>query len=315
MSELETPPHSWPKNFTDRLTAPTPRFTAVLRALTSGAMRGSLADADRIPIVRDGALPQPRSDELAVTWVGHASFVITIGGKTILTDPVWSASIPSIRRITPVGVAWSHLPPIDAVVISHNHYDHLDAATIKRLDRDTPIFAPAGLGRWFTKRGFRDVTDLDWYSETKLDDLEIAFVPAHHWSRRTPFDTCESLWGGWVLTSADHRVYFAGDTGYGHFFHDIGVQYPDIDVALLPIGAYTPRWFLRAWHMNPEEAVQACADLGAQRMGTMHWGTFVLSGEPVLEPLMRARAAWERAGNDRADLWDFAIGASHLLPR
>ncbi len=200
-------------------------------------------------------------------------------------------------RVTPVGLAWEALPRVDAVVISHNHYDHLDAPTLRRLPRDTPMFVPAGLGRWFHRRRFTRVTELDWWEAAELDGVRFDFVPAHHWSKRTLTDTCRSLWGGWVLTAPDgHRVHFAGDTGYGHCFSRIGRRYPGIDLTLMPIGAYDPRWWLADVHCDPEEAVRAAQDLGARHMAPMHWGTFVLSAEPVLEPLIRVRAAWEAAG-------------------
>jgi L-ascorbate metabolism protein UlaG (beta-lactamase superfamily) len=252
---------------------------------------------------------------VAVTWAGHASWVVRIGGLTVLTDPVWSRRILGTpARVTPVGVPWSALPRVDAVVISHNHYDHLDAPTLRRLPRDTPVLAPAGLGRWFHRRRFNRVTELDWWEATELNGVRFDFVPAHHWSKRTLTDTCRTLWGGWVLTAPDgRRVYFAGDTGYGHWFARIGRRYPGIDLALLPIGAYDPRWWLRDVHCDPEEAVRAAQDVGARRMAPMHWGTFVLSAEPVLEPLTRVRTAWQRAGLPREHLWDLPVGGSRVL--
>lgn len=158
------------------------------------------------------------------------------------------------------------------------------------------------------------MTELDWWEAAELDGVRFDFVPAHHWSKRTLLDTCRSLWGGWVMTDrAGHRVYFAGDTGYGHWFAEIGRRYPGIDLALLPIGAYDPRWWLSDVHTDPEEAVRAHQDLGARRMAPMHWATFVLSSEPVLEPLARVRTAWEKAGLPREDLWDLPIGGSRVL--
>lgn len=305
---------TWPASFADRLTAPLPGWREVVRAGREGAFRSDVADAARIPVRHDG-LPCVGARQTAVTWVGHATYVIQIGGLVVLTDPVWSSRIPGVRaRLTPPGVAWTELPRVDAVVISHNHYDHLDARTVGRLPRETPVFIPGGLGRWFRRRGFRRVTELDWWESAVYRGVRFDLTPAHHWSRRTLTDTCRALWGGWILTEeSGTRVYFAGDTAYGHWFGEIGARYPGIDVALLPVGAYAPRWFMAGTHMDPGEAVRAHRDLRATRMATMHWGTFVLSAEPVLEPLELTRAAWEAAGGAREDLWDLAIGESRVL--
>ncbi|MEU7896603.1 MBL fold metallo-hydrolase [Nonomuraea sp. NPDC049152] len=297
-----------PATFVDRLTAPLPAFRELLSVTWHGGLRTNIGDIDQIPVLRGGP---PQTTGTVVTWVGHATFLLRVNGLTILTDPVWSRKIPGVRqRLTPPGVAWSDLPRIDAVVISHNHYDHLDAPTIRRLPRSTPMFVPANLGRWFTRRGFRDVTELDWWESATLDGVSFDFVPAHHWSRRTPWDTCRSLWGGWVI---DKSIYFAGDTAYGPRLAEIGEHFPYLDLALMPVGAYEPRWFTKDNHVNPAEAVQACVDVGARRMATMHWGTFVLSGEPLLEPVRLARAEWEARGLPPADLWDLAVGESRLL--
>ncbi|MDI3385322.1 MBL fold metallo-hydrolase [Streptomyces sp. B-S-A8] len=308
----------WPRSFADRLTAPLPGVKALARFAREGATRPDakgLADIPLLPF-EPGPLPRPTATDLAVTWVGHASWVVGIGGLTVLTDPVWSRRILGIpARITPAGVAWPALPRIDAVVISHNHYDHLDAPTLKRLPRDTPLFVPAGLGRWFRRRRFTCVTELDWWEAVQLAGVRFDFVPAHHWSKRTLTDTCRSLWGGWVLTDqgTGRTLYFAGDTGYGRWFTEIGRRHPGIDLALLPIGAYDPRWWLSDVHCDPEEAVRAVTDLGAARLAPMHWATFLLSAEPVLEPLGRVRRAWAEAGRRREDLWDLGVGASRVF--
>ncbi|MEU0127918.1 MBL fold metallo-hydrolase [Streptomyces sp. NPDC006289] len=313
LGELRT----WPRTFADRLTAPLPGVRGMTRLARERAMRPNaegLRGIHRLPYA-PRPLPDAGPDTTAVTWAGHASWIIRIGGLTVLTDPVWSRRILGTpARITPAGVRWEELPTVDAVLISHNHYDHLDAPTLRRLPRDTPLLVPAGLGRWCRRRRFTCVTELDWWESVELGGVRFDFVPSHHWSKRTLLDTCRSLWGGWVLGDAQgRRLYFAGDTGYGHWFKEIGRRYPGLDLAMLPIGAYEPRWWLSDVHTDPEEAVQAYGDLGARAMAPMHWATFLLSAEPVLEPLTRLRTAWQRAGYPRADLWDLPVGGSRLL--
>lgn len=313
LGELRT----WPRTFADRLTAPLPGVRGMTRLARERALRPNaegLRGIHRLPYAPQ-PLPAVDTDTLAVTWAGHASWIVRIGGLTVLTDPVWSRRILGTpARITPVGVPWEELPHIDAVLISHNHYDHLDAPTLRRLPRDTPLLVPAGLGRWCRRRRFTCVTELDWWESVELGGVRFDFVPSHHWSKRTLLDTCRSLWGGWVIGDGrGRRLYFAGDTGYGHWFEEIGRRYPGLDLAILPIGAYEPRWWLSDVHTDPEEAVQAYEDLGARAMAPMHWATFVLSAEPVLEPLTRLRTAWQRAGHPRADLWDLPVGGSRVL--
>ncbi|NUR90118.1 MAG: MBL fold metallo-hydrolase [Nonomuraea sp.] len=300
---------NWPDSFRDRLTAPLPEFRELLSVAWHGGFRPDIGDADQIPVLRNGGLPRATTGQTMVTWVGHSTFVLQVGGLTILTDPVWSRRIPGVRqRLTPPGVAWSDLPRIDAVVISHNHYDHLDAPTIRRLPRDTALFVPARLKPWFTRRGFRRVVELDWWESATLGGVSFDFVPAHHWSRRTAWDTCKTLWGGWVINPS---IYFAGDTGYGERLAQIGAQYAGgLDLALMPVGAYEPHWFMKNSHVNPAEAIRGAAEAGARRMATMHWGTFVLSAEPLLAPIEQPRVAWHDSGLPADDLWDLAIGES-----
>jgi L-ascorbate metabolism protein UlaG (beta-lactamase superfamily) len=306
---------NWPASFSDRLTAPLPRFADVWKVARSGGFRADTADVDKIPLALQPSLPIVDTGKVGVTWIGHASYALQIGGLTVLADPVFSRRIPAVRpRLTPPGVPLDGIGTVDAVVISHNHYDHLDAPTISRLPRHTPILAPAMLGAWFRRRSFKNVTELDWWESHTIGDVTFHFVPAHHWSRRGLIDSCRTLWGGWVLSAnGGPKVYFAGDTAYGHRFAEIAQHHPDIDLALMPVGAYEPRWFMCNVHMNPAEAVRACDDLGVRRMATMHWGTFLLSAEPLLAPVEEARAAWATAGRPREDLWDLAVGETRLL--
>ncbi len=301
----------WPRSFADRVTGGLPGPPQFLRLWREGGFAGATEGVSRIPVAARAPLPAA-GDRLA--WLGHASFLVWLGGRTVAVDPVLSERILGAgRRFTPPGL--DRLPPLDLLLISHNHYDHLDAPTVRTLPRQTPVVVPGGLGRWFRCRGFTAVTELDWWESVMFGTLEVTFVPAHHWSRRGLFDHCATLWGGWVLTApGGPSVYHAGDSAYGPFFAEIGSRHPGIDVAMLPVGAYAPRWFMRNMHMDPEEAVRAAYDVGAQMMVPMHWGTFWLSREPAMEPIERTRAAWAAVGRDRADLWDLAVGESCSLP-
>ncbi len=309
-AETSLPTRRWPASFTDRLTRPLPGPQQLLRLWREGSFAGDLEYVARIPVASPASMP---SGDAWLSWLGHASFLLRLGGCTVAVDPVLSQRILGAgQRLTPPGL--DRLPALDLLLISHNHYDHLDARTVRTLRRDIPVVVPAGLGRWFRHRSFTDVTELDWWESVRVGALEVSFVPAHHWSRRGLFDHCATLWGGWVLTEpSGRRVYHAGDSAYGPFFAEIGSRYPGIDAAMLPIGAYAPRWFMQTVHADPEEAVQAAQDVGAQVMVPMHWGTFRLSREPALEPIERTRTAWTAAGRDPADLWDLAVGESRPL--
>jgi len=191
------------------------------------------------------------------------------------------------------------MPPIHLVLISHNHYDHLDEATVRQLHRrfgDNLCFCiPMGLRRWFEKRGIHNLVELDWWQSTPLTDKnEVFCLPTQHFSGRTATDTNASLWCSWLLEMDGFRFYFGGDTGYGQVFRDIGELFAPIDLALLPIGAYDPRWFMAPVHVAPEEAVRIHQDIGARQSVAMHWGTFVLTDEPMDEPPRRLRLALER---------------------
>jgi L-ascorbate metabolism protein UlaG (beta-lactamase superfamily) len=276
-------------------------------------------DALGVPITPGAPLPEPAAGTLGVTWLGHASALLWVDGVTVLVDPVLSAGIPgAAKRLTPPGRAVDDLPALDAVLLSHDHYDHLDVRTLARLPRDTRVLAGLNTRRFLRARGFTDVTELDWWESVtfpgRSGPVSVEFVPARHWSRRTATDTCRRLWGGWVVTAPDGRaVYHAGDTATGPFLHRIAARHRRLEIAALPVGAYRPRSLLRSVHMDPTEAVRAAETLRARRMVPVHWGTFVLSGEPVLEPLEHTRREWRRTGRDRADLWDLPIGGSRIL--
>jgi L-ascorbate metabolism protein UlaG (beta-lactamase superfamily) len=239
----------------------------------------------RQPVALNGAAA-------AVTFIGHATFLIQTAAGNVLTDPMYSEraspfSMMGPRRVRPPAVAFDDLPPISTVLLSHNHYDHCDLPTLGRLARrDDPILVtPLGNGALARSAGLRRIEELDWWDEAKTAALPITLTPAHHFSARGPFDRNRALWGGFVLTVGGVRIYFAGDTAYAPFFRDVRARLGPIDLALLPIGAYEPRWFMRAVHMNPAEAVQAHLDLGAPESIGMHFGTFQLTTEGIDEPL------------------------------
>jgi len=240
-----------------------------------------------------------------LTWIGHATFLLQLGGLNILTDahltdrasPVWFAGP---KRVTPPAIELGDLPHIDAVVISHNHYDHLDRATVKRLARQAAgsprFFVPLGLKTWFAGAGIRDAMELDWWDAVDYKGLQFTLVPVQHWSARTLWDRDRTLWGGWVIEQPDFRFFFAGDTGYSPDFLNIGRRFGHVDLAAIPIGAYEPRWFMKVMHVNPEEAVQIHRDLRARYSVAMHWGTFILTDEPLDEPPYKLDAARRAAG-------------------
>lgn len=249
--------------------------------------------------------PRAPAAQLTITWVGHASLLVQLGGLNILTDPMWSMRASPVRFAGPKrwvepGIALDELPPLDIVVQSHNHYDHLDHVTVRRLADAQPHATwvlPLGLASFVHKRGVQEAVELDWWQERDLGDLRVAATPAMHFSSRTIGDRGNTLWCGFALSiPGGRRVYFAGDTGFHPEFGIIGERYGPFDAALLPIGAYEPRWFMRYLHMNPEEAVDAFRAVNARVMVPIHWGTFKLTDEAMDEPPKRARAAWLAAG-------------------
>lgn len=237
------------------------------------------------------------------TWIGHATFLVQLGGLNILTDPVMSKRTSPVQwagpgRVAPLGLTFDELPKIDVVLISHNHYDHLDEPTVRKLaKRDAPAFVvPLGLRKWFEKRRIAHVSELDWWQPTVVRGLRVHAVPAQHFSGRGAHDRNRTLWCGFVYEKNGQRHFFAGDTGYGPDFAAIGARFAPIDVAMIPIGAYNPRGLMRAVHVDPEEAVRIHQDVGSELSLGMHWGTFRLTLEPMDEPPVRLAAALDQAG-------------------
>jgi N-acyl-phosphatidylethanolamine-hydrolysing phospholipase D len=259
----------------------------------------------------------------SVTWVGHATLLMRIGGLNVLTDPHFSErasplSFAGPKRVVPAVPALNELPHIDAVVLSHNHYDHLDLDSVTRLAAQpggSPrFFVPLGLKDWFKRRGIEDVVELDWWESLQFKGLEIHFVPVQHWSRRTFTDENQTLWGGWVLRHPQLTFFFAGDAAYSRDFADIRAKFGGFDLAALPIGAYEPRWFMKIMHMDPAEAVQVHKDLNARQSVGMHWGTFEgLTDESLYEPPERLAQERRRAGLTERDFFVMKHGETRAL--
>jgi L-ascorbate metabolism protein UlaG (beta-lactamase superfamily) len=245
----------------------------------------------------DRALIHERSDLARLTWIGHASFLATLGGASVLIDPVFASHAGLLYgRYAPPGLALADLPPLAGVLVSHNHYDHFDSAAICRLPPNVPTVVPVGMGRAVRRLSRRTVVELDWWQAVPLGPLEITLVPARHWSRRRVFDTNRALWGGFVVRAGGTAVYHAGDTAAFDGFAEIGRRFPGLAAALLPVGGYDPAWFMEHYHLNPEHAGEAFLTLGARIMVPMHWGVFHLTDEPLAEPVERLRAWWDRCG-------------------
>ncbi|PAV26184.1 MBL fold metallo-hydrolase [Tamilnaduibacter salinus] len=262
------------------------------------------------PVEPDLELIQSNPEDVAVTWIGHATVLLQVAGTNVLTDPQFSDRASPLSFAGPPrhqrpGVALSELPRIDLVVISHNHYDHLDASSVRRLFQQEGgpprFFIPLGMGEWFrehiTDGDGAHLTAMDWWESREYDGFTIQFLPVQHWSSRTPWDQGEQLWGAWAVEHPDYSFFFGGDFGYSEDLRDIGQRTDGFDLAALPIGAYEPRWFMKAFHVNPEEAVQAHLDINARQSLGIHWGTFEgLTDEPLNEPPKELARARKRAG-------------------
>ena len=270
----------------------------------------------------------------AVTWIGHATVLVQLGGLNVLTDPIFSNRASPLSFIGPERAQkpglWLHeLPHIDLVLISHNHYDHLDDNSVRALARQAggpPLFVvPLGLRAWFAKRDITHVIELDWWQAHRLGDVEIVLTPVQHWSGRSLTDRMETLWGGYALFAPELHLFFAGDTGYSKDFADIRERFAErhsaaqgggFDIALLPIGGYAPRWFMQRQHVSPEEAVRIHRDLGAKASLGIHWGTFELTDESLDEPPRLLAQARQAQGVADSAFFTLAIGQTRrLTPR
>ncbi|MBW1916598.1 MAG: MBL fold metallo-hydrolase [Deltaproteobacteria bacterium] len=261
----------------------------------------------------------PNPGRIQVTWIGHSSFLIQVDGVNILTDPVFSDRASPLtfvgpRRVAPPGLSLAQLPPIQAVVISHNHYDHLDIRTVVSLGDKTQFFVPLGLARWFKKNDLHKVTELDWWHSASLGPIRVHCVPAQHFSMRSPFDANETLWSGWVLETASGKIFFSCDTGYCPDFKEIGRRLGPMRLSLIPIGGYMPRWFMRPMHVNPKEAVMIHQDVGSRQSIGMHWGTFKLTDEPMGEPPVFLQRALRQAKIPEDRFIVLRLGETRIFP-
>jgi N-acyl-phosphatidylethanolamine-hydrolysing phospholipase D len=287
-----------------------PAYDYTVLGRTVSLLRRSVQrDPDRgAPLTRmanDGAALRANGTHPTVTWIGHATLLVQLEGVNILTDPNWSESAGpwglGPRRLVPPGLALADLPPIHAVLVSHDHYDHLDLPTLMRLVRAhrPTVFAPLGVGAWLLERGVPDVVELDWWQEHRLRGLTFVATPAQHGSGRGLTDQNLRLWSSWAVLGPTRRFFFAGDTGYTPALAEIGRRLGPFDVAALPIGGYSAFTARHPNHVNPEEAVQLFADVGGGLLVPMHWGTFALNREPFREPPERLLAEARRRGLSR----------------
>jgi L-ascorbate metabolism protein UlaG (beta-lactamase superfamily) len=259
-------------------------------------------EADRARLARPPAPGEPAR----LTWLGHASWLVQLDGVSLLIDPALQPSIfGGIARNVEPGLTVEQLPRIDAQLVSHSHYDHLDMPTLQAVG--APVIAGRRLERLF-RRGGLFCTELGWWESARVGDVRITFVPSQHWSRRGLFDTNETLWGGFVIEGRSATVYHSGDTAFFEGFAEIGRRFPGLDAALLPIGAYDPAWFMERQHMNPEQALAAFQAVGARTFLAMHWGTFKLTDEPLDEPPQRLEAERQRLGLSPERVRTLAVG-------
>ena len=274
----------------------------------------------RQSIDRD-SLFSPETETPQFTWVGHSTFLIQYQGFNILTDPIFSeraspVSFAGPKRYTPPALSIGDLPPIDIVVISHNHYDHLDLPSLEALGPDVTYVVPLKNGKLLRSVGLTKIHELDWHETFEIGKLKIHATPSQHWSARGLFDRRDALWAAFVLEWDNYKVFFGGDTGYTQeLFTDIGERYGPFDASLIPIGAYEPRWFMKAAHVNPVEAVAIHKDIGSRWSLGIHWGTFPLTAESPLSPLKNLEQALEQAGLPQEVFITLALGETRKAPK
>jgi len=274
---------------------------------------------------RPHKLLKNNSDKTSLTWIGHATFLIQFAGLNILTDPQFSKRASPVswagpQRVIAPGMKIKDLPEIDAVIISHDHYDSLDLASVKELSihnrqRSLTFIVPLGMKSWFDELNLQSVqvVELDWSQSHMLNGVNFTAEPVQHWSKRSLFDTFQRLWVSWVIEAKGGRIFFAGDTGYTEHFKETGNKYGQFDLALLPIGAYEPRWFMKSYHVNPEESVKIHMDIKSKYSVAMHWGTFILTDEPLDEPPVKLADALRKYQIDKTEFEIYKHGETRIL--
>jgi L-ascorbate metabolism protein UlaG (beta-lactamase superfamily) len=258
-------------------------------------------------------------DDDYIAWIGHATYLIKLGSMTIITDPVFSKNAGPLifgpKRFTEPALKLNEIPKTDIFLLTHNHYDHQDMSTIRNFPfKDAKVLVPLKLGKYF--KNYKDVNEMDWYEEIKINDhLKITFLPAVHWSKRSLTDTNKTLWGNFLIQYKDIKILFACDTGYGNIYKEIGDKYGPIDITMINIGAYDfrPMFDKSIYHTTPEEALNVAQDLRSKKVLGMHWGTFVLSLEPIMEPPVRFKENAEKFGFKKKDAITFKIGEINSL--
>ena len=259
-------------------------------------------------VSNDGQYLRQNEEKFTVTWVGHSTLLIQIDGLNILTDPIWSERCSPVqfagpkRHVAP-GIAFSDLPPIDIVIISHNHYDHLDRQTLLDLGNSPLYLVPLKIGAFLESIGITNYEELDWWDTIKFNGVTFACTPAQHFSNRSMFDRNKTLWSSWVIRGIRNSFYYGGDSGYFPGFKEILAKFGPFDIAALPIGAYLPRWFMAPVHLSPGEALDAFGDLGARIFLPIHWGTFELADEPLDQPVKELRKEIGLRGLDETKFW------------
>ena len=255
-------------------------------------------------------------DDDYIAWIGHATYLIKLGNTTIITDPVFSNNAGPLifgpKRFTKPAVDLKDIPEIDLFLLTHNHYDHQDMRTIKKFPfKNAKVLVPLNLGKYFTKNKYKDVNELDWYDFIQVnEDIKITLLPAVHWSKRSLTDTNKTLWGNFLIEYKNKKILFACDTGYGNIYKDLGEIYGPIDLSMINIGAYDfrPMFEKSIYHTTPEEALSIAKDLKSKKILGTHWGTFVLSFEPVMEPPKRLKENAKNYGFNEDDVINFRIG-------